>query len=88
MLEDLAPPSVFSEPAVDEAKLVREELMKRILQKQRTIAEERALMHVRKSDSLYPLAEKDPLPELPLSHIICGNPGVIRPLKTSYQSNF
>lgn len=55
--EDLAAPSVHSEPAVDEAKLVREELINRILQKQRTIAEERALLHVRKSGSLYPLAE-------------------------------
>jgi hypothetical protein len=31
--EDLAAPSVFSEPTVDEARLVREELIKRILQK-------------------------------------------------------
>ena len=47
--EDLAAPSVASEPPVDEAKLVREELIQRILIKQRTLAEERALKHNRKS---------------------------------------
>jgi hypothetical protein len=60
------------------------------LSKQRLIAEQRArdLVKKDKPNQIYPIAEINPMVELPLAHITLGCPGVVWPKQTSYRVAF
>ena len=58
--------------------------------KQRKLMDTRALNHVteQKPGYIYPLAEMEPLRELPLASPICGQPGTIWPRASIYKQNY
>lgn len=59
--------------------------MNNIFYKQRAQAENRAVDHMKKTQQLQGM---DPLPELPLDHILYGNPALIKQPCSTYKAQF
>lgn len=64
-------------------------MLNNLFEKQRVKADKRASDHIlRVGLNQCALVEVDPMPSLPLDHVMWGNPAVNRQFRTSYQSDF